>query len=216
MAEVWELLGEALRLYPNLFDGVDKTAAEMLEPALGVAALAGASTVLGHIAVLLVNRVHGIRLVVSMLLSIVMFGLLYVLQAVVTWTFGSIVTQRPLPLLPLIVVALTATAPLVFNFATILPHIGMLIGRGLQAWAFLVFVLGIMVAYGATFWAAFLFSLAGWLAIQVLSRVLQKPLGWAASRLWTLVTGTPTMLTADDILLGMPFVPVSTESTVTR
>lgn len=208
MTEVWRLLGEALRLYPSLFEDVDLSAYAMLDDALGIAGLAAVSTMLGHIAVLLLNRIHGVRLVVSMVLSIVAFALLHVLEATVTWTVASLVIERPLPWLPIVVVALTATAPQVFNFLTVIPHIGMFIGRVLQAWSFLVLVMGITYAYNTVFLTALGYALAGWLAMQLVTRLMQKPLAWLGSRVWTLVTGTPTMVTADDILAGMPIIPV--------
>ena len=211
MTEVWRLLGEALRLYPSLFEDVDLSAYPMLGDALGIAGLAAVSTMLGHVAVLLLNRIHGARLVASMVLSIIAFALLHVLEASVTWAVASVVLQRPLPLLPIIVVALTATAPQVFNFLTAIPHIGMFIGRVLQAWSFLVLVMGITYAYNTVFLTALGYALAGWLAMQLLMRQMQKPLAWAGSRAWTLVTGTPTMITADDILAGMPIIPVIRE-----
>ena len=56
---------------------------------------------------------------------------------------------------------------------------------------------------------AFLATLAGWLVMQLLSRLAQRPLTWMASRLWSLATGRPTMVTARDILAGTPITPVS-------
>lgn len=212
MTEVWRLLGEALRLYPSLFQDVDLSAYAMLDDALGIAGLAAVSTMLGHIAVLLLNRIHGVRLLVSVVLSIVAFALLHVLEATVTWSLASAVIQKPLPLLPIVVVALTATAPQVFNFLTVIPHIGMFIGRILQAWSFLVLVMGITYAYNTVFLTALAYAMAGWLTMQLLTRLAQKPLAWATSHVWTLVTGTPTMVTADDILAGMPIIPVVQES----
>ncbi|HMR49643.1 MAG TPA: hypothetical protein PKE40_11775 [Arachnia sp.] len=211
MTEVWRLLGEALRLYPSLFEDVGLSAYAMLDDALGIAGLAAVSTMLGHVAVLLLNRIHGARLVVSMVLSIVAFALLHVVEASVTWTVASLVVERPLPWLPIVVVALTATAPQVFHFLTAIPHIGMFIGRVLQAWSFLVLVMGITHAYNTVFLTALGYALAGWLAMQLLTRLMQKPLAWAGSHAWTLVTGTPTMVTADDILAGMPIIPVIRE-----
>jgi len=209
MSDVLHLLRQALWLYPSLFDDIGLSAYAMLDDALGIAGLAAVSTMLGHIAVLSLNRIRGVRLLVSVVVSIVAFWMLYVVEAVVTWTVASLVIHKPLPLLPIIVVALTATAPLVFNFLTALPHIGMFIGRLLQAWSFLVLVMGMGYAYKASFWMALGFALAGWLTMQLLSRLLHRPLGWLSSRAWTLATGTPTMVTAEDILSGMPIIPVA-------
>lgn len=205
MIDVFQALGAALGLETGLYR--DYTAAT-LWAALGVALLAGTSTMLGHIAILLLNKISGLRLVTSLLLSFVTLVFLYASQGAVTWAVATVTLRRPLPLVPLIAVALLALAPLVFNFITALPHLGLGIGRLLQAWSFLVFWLGVGVTFQLSWPWALGFTISGWLVMQLASRLLHRPLGWVYSRLWTLATGRPTMVTSQDILSGMPIIPV--------
>lgn len=205
MIDVFHALGAALGLEAGLYR--DYTAAT-LWAALWVALLAGTSTMLGHVAILLLNKISGLRLVTSLLLSFVTLVFLYASQGAVTWAVATLTLRRTLPLVPLIAVALLALAPLVFNFITALPHLGLGIGRLLQAWSFLVFWLGVGVTFQLSWPWALGFTISGWLVMQLASRLLHRPLGWVYSRLWTLATGRPTMVTSQDILSGMPIIPV--------
>lgn len=205
MIEVFHALRAALGLEAGLYRDYSLTT---LWAALGVALLAAASTMLGHVAILLLNKISGLRLVTSLLLSALSLVLLYASQGAVTWAVATVALRRPLPLVPLIAVALLALAPLVFNFITALPHLGLGIGRLLQTWSFLVLWFGVAVTFKLSWPWALGFTIAGWLVMQLLSRLLHRPLNWLYSRLWTLATGRPTMVTSQDILSGMPIIPV--------
>lgn len=209
------MLWAALGLDPRLFLRVDDAPMTLLWPALGVALVAAASTMLGHIAILLLNKIRGWRLLTSLLLSAASLALLHVLQAAITWGVASLV-RGPMPLLPLIVVGLVSTAPLAWNFTTALPHLGLLLGRALEGWSFLILVIGVASAFDVSLLWSLGFSAAGWVVMQVVSRLAQRPLNWVTSRLWTLATGRPTMVTARDILAGTPITPVSQRREVTR
>ena len=215
MNEVLRVLSAALRLDPALFRAIDESPLTLL-PALGVALIAAASTMVGQMAVLLINHIKGWRLATSLILGAVLLAALHVIQMVVTWTLASLVLQRPLPLLPLLVVGLLSLAPLTFNIVVAFPHLGMGFGRAIEAWSYLVMVVGISTAFRLPFWWAFGFTLAGWVVMQLLSRLLHRPVNWAFSRLWTLATGRPTMLTARDILTGSPIIPVTQKFEVER
>lgn len=208
MIDVLRALGAALGLEAGLYR--DYTSAT-LWAALGVALLAGASTMLGHVAILLLNKISGLRLITSLLLSFVSLVFLYGSQGAVTWAVATVALRRPLPLVPLIAVALLSLAPLAFNFVTALPHLGLGIGRLLQAWSFLVLWLGVGVTFQLSWPWALGVTITGWLVMQLLSRLLHRPLDWLYSRLWTLATGRPTMVTSQDILSGMPIIPVVAE-----
>lgn len=212
MLEVLRVLGEALRLDPGLFAVIDDDPAVLLLPALGVAAIAGVSTMLGHIAVLLLNRVVGLRLVSSLVVSALLLALLQVLHVAVTWTVASIALRQPIPFVPLIVVGLLSTAPLAFNFVTAMPHLGLGVGRCLEVWSYVIIVAGFAHAFGTSLPLALAFTIVGWLAMQLASRLLRRPVDWVGSKLWTIATGRPTMVTSRDILSGMPIIPVSRRS----
>lgn len=206
MLDVLRTLWAALGLDAEVFVGLGRTA---IGPAIGVAVLAGASTVLGHVAILMLNRIAGFRLVTSVLLSTLSLAVLYSSQAAITWVVATAALRRPLPLLPLILVALLALAPLVFNFVTALPHLGLGIGRLLQAWSYLIMWLGVGTTFGVGWQWSLGITIVGWVAMQLVSRLVDRPVNWAYSRLWTLATGRPVMVTSSDILAGMPIIPVT-------
>ncbi|MBB1484708.1 hypothetical protein H5392_12675 [Tessaracoccus sp. MC1865] len=202
MSEVWEALGAALRLDSSHLAQVG------LWAALGVALIAGASTMLGHTAILLLNRIHGLRLVSTLLLNIVSLAALHIVQAAVTWGVTSLGLRRAAPLMPLVLVGLLSVAPLAFAFIQAMPHFGMFFGRVLQGWSFLILWFGLAEVFDIGRWWALGFSLSGWFVMQLLSRLLQRPVTWVGSRVWTLATGRPTVVTSRDILAGMPAMPV--------
>jgi hypothetical protein len=208
MAEVWLVLKRVLGLDPALFASVYTDPGALLVPALVIALVAAASTMLGHVAILKLNHIGGLRLLSALVLSAVVMAVLQVVEVAVTWVVASVVLREPLPLLPLLIVGLFSTAPLALNFLTAIPHFGLMLGRVWQAWSYLIVVVGVAHAFQLKFWWALGFTLAGWVAMQLLARLMHRPLNWLGSRIWTLATGRPTMVTAQDILSGAPIVPV--------
>lgn len=206
------MLLAALGLSKSLFEKVADAPLDLLWPGIGVALAAAGSTMLGHVAVLLLNKISGWRLLTSLVLSATALMLLHLVQASIVWALGSVVLGRPLPLLPLIVVGLISTAPRSLSVITALPHFGLLIGRVLDGWGFLILVLGVSSAFRVTLPWSLGFTLAGWFVMQLLSRLLQRPLSWVTSRAWTLATGQPTMITGRDVLAGTPFIPVGRQA----
>lgn len=176
--------------------------------AFGVALLAWISTGIAHISVLFLNRVRGVRAVVAGAFGLLWVTALRATEALVTWGVAWLVTGRVLPVESVLTVFLLALAPQVFNALTFVPHIGLTMGRALQVWSFLVLFLLLAAAWSLPQWQALLVVASGWLAVQVLSRLLAAPLGWLGSRLWTLASGRPILVTSRDILAGTPFIPV--------
>lgn len=179
--------------------------------AVGVAVLASLSTMLGHSAVLLLNRIGGLRLLSTLALNAAVLSFLRIMQAGITWAVTSLVLGRPIPLLPLVLVALLSLAPQVFGVVTAVPHAGLFVGRVLEAWQYLVLVVGVSATFGVTLLTALGITLGGWTVMQMVSRLLRAPATWLGSKLWTLATGRPTMVTARDILAGTPLIPVEAE-----
>lgn len=202
MSEVVQALSAALRLDVAHFSQVS------IVTALWVALLAGLSTMLGHIAILLLNRIRGWRLITTMVLNFVSLAFLHVVQAAVIWAMVSAALLRPVALLPLILVGLLSLAPQVFAFLQAMPHFGLFLGRVLQGWSFLILWFGVGAVFGLGRWSALGLSLTGWVVMQLLSRLLQRPLSWLSAQLWSIATGRPALVTSRDVLAGMPFMPV--------
>ncbi|MFV0429371.1 MAG: hypothetical protein ACK5KO_08100 [Arachnia sp.] len=208
LAGLWWALTSALTLNPVLTMAVINDPWAMAPLAIAVAVVAAVSSMLGHIAILMLNHIRGFRLITALLVSALQLAGLYVVQAAVIWGLAALVVQRPLRLLPLVVVALLALAPQMLSVFTAMPHIGLAIGRGLELWGYLILFLGVRHVFGLGYGWALGLTFGGWLVMQLISRLVQRPLGWVAGRLWTLASGRPTMITSRDILAGMPVVPV--------
>lgn len=177
--------------------------------AFAVALLAGVSTGVAHTSVLFLNRIGRVRALVAGALGLVWLTTLRVVEAVVTWGVATLVTLRDVPVETVVTVFLLALAPQVFAALTFLPHVGLLLGRVLEAWGFLILFLLLAAAYGLPAWQALLVAASGWVVAQFLSRLLSAPLGWLGSRVWTMASGQPVLVTSRDILAGTPFIPIS-------
>lgn len=181
--------------------------------ALQVAILASISTLLGHGTVLLLNRIHGLRLLSTLLMNGIMLASLRILQVALTWAVAALLVAKPVELLSVLTVGLVSLAPQVFAILTAAPHIGLTIGRLLETWSFLILVAGVSASFGLGAVSAIVIALAGWAAMHLVSRVLRAPASWLAARLWTLATGRPHLVTARDILAGTPIMPIEARRT---
>ncbi len=191
---------------------LDATAPPTLTAAVAIGAVAGVSTLLGHCAILFINRVRGVRFVASLLVGAAFLLLLHVLQALLLWLVLGPVTGRSAAVLDVVTVALAALAPSVLGFLVFVPHVGILVGHLLQAWQAVCLWHLVVVLQGTSWWRALAAAVLAWLLMQVASRLLGRPLGVVAGRVWSLVTGRPAMLEARDVLAGVPFVPVESEA----
>lgn len=213
MPDVWGALVAALQLVGDVLrQDADLTGRlgtlPLLWSSIGVAALALLSIGVGQSGVLFLNRIRGVRALISGALALVYLIALRLLEALVTWGVALAVTGRPLPVTTILTVFLLALAPHVFNALTFLPYVGLGIGRVLEVWSFLLLFLLLGAAYDLPAWLALLITGSGWFLMQLLARLLGAPLGWVSSRLWTLATGEPVLVTSANILTGGPFVPV--------
>ena len=184
-----QLVGDVLRQDADLPGHLGSV--DLFWSSVGVAALALLSIGVGQSGVLFLNRVRGVRAVVSGGLALALLIGLRLMEALVTWGVALAVTRRPLPLMTILTVFLLSLAPHVFNALTFLPFVGLGIARVLELWSFLVLFVLLGAAYALPGWLALLIALSGWLLMQLLARLLAAPLGWVSSRLWTLATGEP-------------------------
>ncbi|MCC6495117.1 MAG: hypothetical protein IT193_02530 [Propionibacteriaceae bacterium] len=179
-----------------------------LEISMTVAALAGASTLLGDSVVLFLNRVRGWRFAITMLLNAFGFVLLYALQALVIAIVGPLVVGHSPGLVAVTRGVMLATAPLVFGFFVLIPYLGPAIARVLQAWGLLVLWVVVDVLFQTDLWTALLVTGIGWAVMQLLSWSLSRPVAWIGDRIWRLVSGQPSMMTGRDLLSGHMFMPL--------
>ncbi len=203
IAAVFAAAGEVM----TLRDGV--TPVPSFDIAVGIAFLAGASTLLGHGAVLFINRIKGLRGAAALALSGVILVLLYVVQAAILFVVAPLVTGTHLPLTTVIAIALTSTAPMLFGVFEFVPVLGLIFGKFLSAWGFVVLWTLIVTAYETTPLRALIAGGTGWLIMHLLSILFGPRIARVTGRVWQWVTGVPTEMTARDILSGTPMIPVS-------
>lgn len=197
---VWTLdssMAEWFRVQPNA-----------LQISIAVAMLAGISTLLGNSVVLFLNRVRGWRFLASLLINGVSMVILFTVQAVVIASVGYLQTGNRLTWVIAAQAVMLTTAPLVFGFLELAPYLGPGIARVLQVWSLLALWIVVAEVYQIGFWQAMWITFLGWGVMQILSWAMSRPLSWLGSWIWRMVTGKPTLLTAQDLLSGHQFMPV--------
>ncbi len=200
--ELTGALSAALNLDAASLEGIG------LFGAIDVAILASVSTMLGHSTVLLLNRIRGLRLLSTLVLNGLILVSLRILQVALTWLVAGLVLPGPVGLESVLVIALVSLAPQVFGVLTAAPHVGLFIGRVLEAWSFLILAAGVSAVFALAAPSAIAVALAGWAAMQLVSRLLRVPATRVVSKLWTLATGREQLVTARDILAGTPVMPL--------
>ncbi len=182
-------------------------------PTAGLIALvAGVSTLLGHCAVLFINRVRGVRFLAMLLVGGIFLTLLYTIQALILWVVAGPITQHGMHLTDLLAVTLSSTAPLAYGFLVFIPYLGVLIGRILQGWSAICLWLLVTAAMETSWWQALIATGLAWGIMQLASRLLGHPIAYLTGRVWTLVTGRPAILGPRDMLAGAPFIPVEAKA----
>ena len=183
------------------------SATSLVSVAVGVALLAGASTMFGHVVVFLLNHVYGLRLYAGVALGGLYLTLLHVLSAVVVGLAATAAMGDVAPM-TIAVAYLLALSPRLLGFLVFVPHIGLGIGRLLEGWWLITLVIVLAQVLGLGRWQALAVAGVAWLLTQLLSRLLARPVASLTSRAWTRLSGRTTFITAHDILAGTPFVPL--------
>lgn len=203
LARVFEASGDVLRLQtPTALQSPDA-----LSIAIGVALLAGLSVILGQIAVFRINRMRGWPLALGVAIGATANA---ALRAVIGGLLGLIswlVDRNAADAASLAIAYLFSIAPQLLGFLAAIPYAGIGISRLLEGWSMLALAVMVAAATGDP-WLALLTAGIAWGLGQLLSRLLAHPLSIAASWLWTLISGTPTITTTNDILAGAPLIPL--------
>lgn len=203
---VFTATADVALLRPGRLLGVAEPAS-LVPVAIGVALLAGISTMAGHVVIFLLNRVRGLRLHAALALGGLYLTFLHLLTGVVIALIVVLVAGQVEPV-TIVVAYLLCAAPRVLGFLVFVPHLGLGFGRLLEGWSLLALVFLLPHVLTLNRWQTLLLAGVAWLLTQVLSRVLARPMAQVASRVWTRVSGSTTFITAHDILAGSPFIPL--------
>lgn len=201
---LFELIGRVGRLDRDALAWVDQNP-QSLALTIGVAVLAGLSLMIGHAAVLLLNRLTGWRLVAGLVVSALGLVVLFAFESVVLWAIGSLVVGG-VPYSAVLSGVLVSTAPQVLGFLVLLPHVGQNIGRALMAWSAICLWAVTITAFDTSPWVSLAIVVVAWLATEGLSLVASPLLTRALSGLLRRITGREFWVSGADILHGRPLV----------
>lgn len=175
--------------------------------ALGVALLAGASMMVGHSGILIINGVRGLRLATAAILTVLIVTFLYLVLAsllfVGGWLLGADATFGAVAR-----TVMLAATPLVFGFIIIVPYLGPLIARLLNLWSLFILVGLLRPLLEVGIWVALALGLGSWIAMQILGRVLAHPLDWLFAKAWQLAAGRAVLFSTRDVLAGHPLIEI--------
>lgn len=199
-AYLWGALIHALALDPKVFQFVE-TYPQSAWVVVGIVFLAGVSTLLGHSAVLFINRVRRSRFVISLIVSGIVYIISYAVWGFVVWLAGYVLFEVNPPFTQFLRIMGLSTAPLVFGFFILIPWMGPFIGKVLNIWSFLILLAIVEFQFNIGFWGALIVVGLGWLASLALNNTIGKPVVALRNRLAKLVTGSDLDVTTEDILL---------------
>lgn len=194
------MIGAALRLNPKVYELV--ASLPMSDwIVLGIAFLAGVSTLLGQSFILFVNRVRRGRFFASLIVNGFLFIIQFIVWGLVIALVGNLLLEQPVPFNVVIRVVGLSMAPLVFGFLILIPHFGPYIGNLLNVWVFLILLVVVETVFATGLVPALICVGAGWLVTLLLAHTVGRPI--VALRAWILrkVTGSSLKATPLDILL---------------
>ena len=160
---------------------------------------AGMSLAVGNGVVLLLNRVRPWRF----LLSLALMGAIHLIGALVTTATAILAADlvgRDLDFVPTLAVIALAQAPRLLGFLTFAPYFGELFDRLLDVWVLLLVLYGLHQALGMTVQGAAVLALLGWAATRVLTLVFGRPLTRVVGALSRAAAGQPLTLDSRNLV----------------
>ncbi len=197
---IWSLAQGALR-----FDRAMLLAAETrlgVQLAFALIFIAGLSEGFGSQSVVLfVNRLSRRNFILNLFAS----GILFVIGAMIwigsIWLIATYVFQDRQSIMLVTRVVSLGFLPLLFGFLISTPYLGPGIGYMLQAWSFVIVLIAVQVVFDLPLLQSLVCTLGGWLLIQVLYRLLHRPVALVERWLWRTTTRQSEKLTPDQIPL---------------
>jgi hypothetical protein len=185
---VRDVVGGALTLNEDVFVALIRSS-HVVQVSLLILVLVGLSWMVGHCAVLFLNKVPPGRFLVTtggFAGSFVVGALIWVGS---TWLVATVLPgNRGVPLWMVLPITAFAYAPLVLSVAIIFPYVGSGIEAVLNTWTLLALVLAVRVAFGVGIVEALLCALLGWGLTRLLPRVAGGRLNMVFENAWYGVT----------------------------
>jgi hypothetical protein len=161
----------ALRLNEDVFVALVRSS-DVVRISVTTLILVGLSWMVGHCAVLFMNRVPHPRFLVRTLGLAASFLLGALIWVGSTWLIGAVLPgNRQVPLWIVLPLTAFAYAPLVLSILIIIPYVGSGIEAVLNTWTLLALVVGVMVAFEVGFVYALVCAGIGWGITRLLPRL---------------------------------------------
>jgi hypothetical protein len=162
---------------------------DLWDEALILMLMAGASLAFSQALVLFVNQVPPARFLLAILVNAALFAL-----GVAFWGVSTVfaVAAVGLPTPPrgtVFSLVGLAQAPYLLSVFSVVPHVGLLWHKLLEAWALVCLVAALSLGFGVSFELAGFVGLLGWGFSRVLLALTGPVIGWVPGRLRQLVVG---------------------------
>lgn len=161
---------------------------------------AGISVGLGTQTVpLMVNRISPARFMVHLLISATLYALAAMLWMVSIWYIGNRVFGITVALSDVLIIVSVAFAPLLYSALILLPYVGRAIGVLLNMWSLLLALVAGGVLFESARWQPFVCVLPGWLALQLVNFVMNRPTTLIGRWFWRITTGSQQWIWVDQL-----------------
>jgi hypothetical protein len=182
-----ELIWGALSLEPSIFRLLYEVPnIDLL--ALVVLVLAMFSETVGQSVVLFLNQVRPRRFLISIIMAVLIAIAGIALWTLVTWILGLWLFKIEPTFRQVLIAVAIGQSPLIFGFAVLIPYFGLFIRLTLRVWVLLAVTVA-LTALGIPVRQVLVISFGGWLVVEALNRLLDKPLDVVGDWIWYLATG---------------------------
>lgn len=169
---------------------------------IGVAFVAGVSTLIGNSASLFVNRVRPVRFLAALLVNGLLLVASWLIWAMTLWVLYRTMLDSNVSLDASVRLILLGSAPLAFGFLILAPYVGPAIGIVLQVWSLcLVIGLAHFQTQQPILTLAGIVAL-GWIILFTIERTIGQPVLGMRNRLWARITGTEDQVTTEDLMIA--------------
>jgi hypothetical protein len=183
LGEVWRTLWLAVGLNPAAFDVVEQSA----RPAavvIAVAAIAGTVRLLGECAVLFINQVSRRRFILTLAVEVVLYVVRLMIWGAVTWACAALLFKTERPFDSALAAVLLGSAPFIFGFLILVPHLGILFNQILRLWSFLATIALVSAVYDFGLFPSVVCAGLGWVAVNLLDEVTGRGLLFWRDVIW--------------------------------
>jgi hypothetical protein len=198
LQSLWELIWGALTLNAQAFASLYEV------PGLGlmavvILALAAMSETIGQSIILFLNQISPPRFIISIILSVILIVVEVFIWTMITWTVARLLFDIQPSLMQVFLGIALGQAPFIFGFLVLIPYAGMFIRLILRIWTLLAVTVALSVL-AIPLWQVLSAAIGGWLIIESMSRLLNRPLTAIGNWLWLVATGRRKLLTMPDLI----------------